>query len=152
MERSDPERALLREVQRDVTTPLAELGRRVGMAQSTVWRKLQEFEAAGLLTARVALLDPVRAGVPLCIFADVTLADHAETTIAGFTALVRAHAEVIECHAVAGASDYVLKIRAADMAAYERFLSGVLLRSQHIRSVQSAFSLKEIKHTTALPV
>ena len=62
---SDQETSLLREIQRDASLSLAQLAERVGMAQSTVWRKLQEFEAAGLITGQVTLVDPKRAGCGL---------------------------------------------------------------------------------------
>ena len=75
MEFSDPERALVREIQRDASQPLAALAERAGMAQSTVWRKLQEFEAAGLIRGRVAILDPARAGAKLAVVPTVAAAD-----------------------------------------------------------------------------
>lgn len=152
MEFSDPERALLREIQRDSSQPLAALAECAGMAQSTVWRKLQEFEAVGLIRGRVAILDPARAGAKLAVLASVSLADHSEASVDGFVALVRRHPEILECHAVSGEADYVLKIRVADVEAYEAFMSRHLLRSPLVRSVQSAFVLKEIKASTALPL
>ncbi len=152
MKFSDPERALLREIQSDASTSLAELATRVGMAQSTVWRKLQEFEAAGLITGRVALLDPAKAGAKLCVFAQVTLDSHAEDAVAGFGRMVAGHPEIMECHALSGTSDYILKIRVADVEAYEAFMSANLLRGAHVRAVVSSFSLRQLKHTTALPL
>ncbi len=152
MQLSDPERALLREMQRDAGQPLAALGRRVGMAQSTVSRKLQEFEAAGLIRGRVVLLDPSRAGAKLCVFASVSLEDHSEEAVRDFAAIVAAHPEILECHAVSGTADYILKIRVADVEAYEQFMTHALLRNPHVRSVVSSFSLKEIKYATALPL
>lgn len=149
---SDQDRALLREIQRDASLSLAALGARVGMAQSTVWRKLQEFEAAGLLKARVALLDPARAGVKLCVFASVSLEDHSEQSVADFARVVATHPEILECHAVSGTADYILKIRVADVEAYEQFMTHALLRNRHVRAVVSSFSLKEIKYVTALPL
>jgi len=152
MEFSAPERALLREIQRDASLPLADLAERTGMAQSTVWRKLQDFEARGLIRGRVALLDPAQVGAKLAVMAAVSLADHSEAAVSGFTALVRRHPEILECHAVSGGSDYILKVRVADVEAYERFMTVNLLRSPYVRAVQSSFVLKEIKASTALPV
>ncbi|MDH3263278.1 MAG: Lrp/AsnC family transcriptional regulator [Paracoccaceae bacterium] len=142
----------MREIQSDASASLAELGERVGMANSTVWRKLQEFEAAGLIRRRVALLDPAKAGAKLCVFAQVTLESHAEATVAGFARMVAGHPEIMECHAVSGTADYILKIRVADVEAYEAFMSANLLRSQHVRAVVSSFSLRELKYSTALPL
>ena len=139
-------------MQRDATLPLAELGERVGMSQSTVWRKVQEFEAAGIIVGRVALLDPAKVGAKLCVFASVSLNDHSEESVSGFARLIRGHPEVLECHAVAGAADYILKIRTSDVEAYEHFMTHALLRSRHVRSVVSSFALRELKHSTALPL
>ena len=152
MELSHPDRALLRELQSDAGRPLSEIGARVGMAQSTVSRKMAEFEAAGLIKGRVVLLDPAMAGVKLCVFASVSLEDHSEDSVRDFAAVVAAHREILECHAVSGTADYILKIRVADVEAYEAFMTHVLLRNRHVRSVVSSFSLREIKYATALPL
>ncbi len=150
MKISDQERALLREIQRDNNQSLGDLAAKVGMAQSTIWRKLQEFEAAGLIRARVALLDPVKAGAKLCILASVSLRDHTEEAIDAFSKIVALHDEIQECHKVSGAADYQLKIRVADVEAYEHFMTHSLLRNPHIQSVHSSFVLKEIKSTTEI--
>ncbi len=152
MEFSDQEKRLLWEVQRDASLSLAEMTQRVGMAQSTLWRKMQELEAAGVIRARVALLDPAQVGAKLCVLAAISLHDHSETAVEGFCALVRRLPEILECHAVSGTADYVLKVRVADVEAYEAFMSHHLLRSGFVRAVVSSFVLKEIKATTALPV
>ncbi len=122
------------------------------MAQSTLWRKVQEFEAAGLIRGRVALLDPARAGCKLTVLAAVSLRDHKEETVAGFAQLIHRHGEVVECFATSGAMDYWLKIRVADVEAYEAFMTHSLLRSPHVRELHSTFVLKELKATTELPL
>lgn len=152
MKFSNSEIRLLEEIQADASRSLAELAAAAGMAQSTVWRKLQEFEAAGILRGRVALLDPAKTGNALCVMASISLHDHSEDAVRDFNALVRRLPEILECHSVSGTADYVLKIRTQDVAAYERFMTENLLRNPTIRSVVSSFVLREIKATTALPV
>lgn len=152
MEFSDQERQLLNLLQADAGLSLADLAARTGMAQSTLWRKLQEFDATGVIRARVALLDPARVGAKLCVLASIRLADHSETSVSGFAALVRRLPEILECHAVSGTADYFLKVRVRDVEAYEHFMSHNLLRSSFVREVVSSFVLKEIKATTALPL
>ncbi|MCX8508236.1 MAG: Lrp/AsnC family transcriptional regulator, partial [Rhodobacteraceae bacterium] len=83
MEFSDQERQVLREIQTDASLSLADLSARTGMAQSTLWRKMQELEAAGVIRARVALLDPAKVGAKLCVLAQISLADHSEASVAG---------------------------------------------------------------------
>lgn len=122
------------------------------MAQSTVWRKLQELEAAGVIRGRVALLDPGKVGCKLTVLASITLADHAEETVAGFARLIGGRPEIVECLATAGSADYQLKVRVRDVEAYEAFMTLTLLRSKFVREVQSSFVLKELKSTTELPL
>ena len=152
MKISDQERRLLGILQADSTTSLADVADRAGMATSTAWRKVQDFEASGLIKGRVALLDPAKADVKLCIFATVRLKDHSEEAIATFARIIRSHPEIMEAHAISGTADYMLKIRCTDVEAYENFMTHNLLRSDTVKSVTSSFSLKELKYTTALPL
>ena len=152
MKFSDAENRLLQEIQRDSGQSLARLADRCGMAQSTVWRKLQELEAVGVIRGRVALLDPGKVGCQLTVLASITLADHAEETVNGFASLIRGRAEIVECLATAGSADYQLKVRVRDVEAYESFMTHTLLRSKYVRGVQSSFVLKELKSTTELPL
>lgn len=152
MKYSSSDLAILREIQQDDSASLSDLGERVGLAQSTVWRRLQDFEKAGVITDRVALLNPRLVGAKLCVFASVSLEDHTEDAVTGFARIVDTHPEILECHALSGSADYILKIRVSDVEEYEAFMTHALLRSPHVRSVVSSFSLKELKHTTALPL
>ena len=102
--------------------------------------------------ARVALLDPSKLGAKLCVLASVRLRDHDEAAITGFTALIARLPQVLECHSVSGNTDYILKIRVADVEAYEAFMTQNLLRSPYVRELVSSFVLKEIKATTAIPI
>lgn len=152
MKFSEPELRLLREIQRDSSLSLAELATRCGMAQSTIWRKLQEFEAGGLIRGRVALLDPVKAGCKLTVLATITLQDHGEETVNSFARLIAGQPEIVECFATSGSADYRMKIRVEDVEAYERFMTHTLLRSPFVREVHSSFVLKELKSTTEIPL
>lgn len=149
---SDQDLALLRELQRDSNQSLNKIAETCGMAQSTAWRKVQELEKAGVIRARVALLDPAKIGCNLTVLASVTLKDHAEESVAGFARLIQGRSEILECLAVSGGADYHLKIRVADVADYERFMTETLLRSPLVSAVHSSFVLKEIKATTELPL
>ena len=152
MKYSTSEKTLLRELQRDCSQSLAQIAESCGMAQSTVWRKVQELEASGAILRRVALLSPTHAGCKLTVLAAITLRDHAETTVSGFATLIAGHPEVVECLATSGAADYQMKVRVADVEAYEHFMTNTLLRSPFVREVQSSFVLKELKSTTELPL
>lgn len=152
MELTEPDRRILRALQRDASEPLGRLAERLGMAQSTLWRRIQALEAAGVIRARVALLNPAAVGAGLLVLVQVHLADHAEASVAAFAALVQRCPEILECHAVTGGSDYQLKVRVPDVAAYEAFMTRNLLRAPFVRNVTSSIVLREIKATTELPL
>ena len=152
MEFSTQERRLLSMLQADATASLAQLAEVSGAAQSTVWRKIQEFERAGIVLKKVAILDPAKVGRKLAVLASIRLRDHDEDTVEGFTSLVLRSTEILECHKISGNADYILKIRTVDVEAYEEFMTHNLLRSPFVREVVSSFVLKEIKSTTALAV
>ncbi|APO67131.1 Lrp/AsnC family transcriptional regulator [Rhizobium mongolense] len=145
-------RKLLQLVQAGSTLSLAELAEKAGMSQSTAWRKMQELETEGVIRKRVALLDPAKLDLKLCIIAHVTLEDHHEEAIEAFAAAVRDRPEIMECYALSGTFDYMLKIRARDVEAYEAFMTRYLMRNPHVRNVVSSFVLRELKSTTELPI
>ena len=145
-------RKLLQLVQAGGGSSLAELAEKAGMSQSTAWRKIQELEADGVIRKRVALLDPAKLDLKLCIIAHVTLEDHHEEAIEAFANVVRDRPEIMECYALSGTFDYMLKIRASDVEAYEAFMTRHLMRNPHVRNVVSSFVLRELKSTTELPI
>lgn len=145
-------RKLLQLVQAGSSLSLAELAEKAGMSQSTAWRKMQELETEGVICKRVALLDPAKLDLKLCIIAHVTLEDHHEEAIEAFAAVVRDRPEIMECYALSGTFDYMLKIRARDVEAYEAFMTRYLMRNPHVRNVVSSFVLRELKSTTELPI
>jgi Lrp/AsnC family transcriptional regulator len=145
-------RKLLQLVQADASLSLAEIAERAGMSQSTAWRKLQDLEADGVIRKRVTLLDPKKLDLKLCAIAHVTLEDHHEEAVDSFAAVVNERPEIMECHALSGSFDYMLKIRASDVESYEAFMTRYLMRNPHVRTVVSSFVLRELKSSTELPI
>jgi len=146
------ERKLLQLVQTDSSLSLAELAERAGMSQSSAWRKIQDLESDGVIRKRVTLLDPRKLDLKLCVIAHVTLEDHHEEAVASFAAVVAERPEIMECYALSGTSDYMLKIRASDVESYDTFMTRHLMRNPHVRTVVSSFVLRELKFSTELPI
>ena len=146
------ETRLLRLLQADAGLSLAELAEGAGMSQSSAWRKIQELENAGVIRRRVALLDPRKLDLKLCAIAHVTLEDHHEEAVASFASVVQERPEIMECYALSGTFDYMLKIRAQDVESYEAFMTRHLMRNPHVRTVVSSFVLRELKFSTELPI
>jgi Lrp/AsnC family transcriptional regulator len=146
------ERKLLQLIQADSSLSLAELAERAGMSQSSAWRKIQELEADGVIRKRVTLLDARKLDLKLCVIAHVTLEDHHEEAVASFAQVVQERPEIMECYALSGTFDYMLKIRAKDVESYDAFMTRYLMRNPHVRTVVSSFVLRELKFSTELPL
>ncbi|HNG89251.1 MAG TPA: Lrp/AsnC ligand binding domain-containing protein, partial [Saprospiraceae bacterium] len=86
------------------------------------------------------------------VFCDVSLREHNRHFLLRFEQEVADLPEVIECHHIAGAFDYLLKVVARDMDDYQRFVKEKLAALENIGRVQSHFVMSELKHAAALPI
>jgi Lrp/AsnC family transcriptional regulator len=145
------DRRILSQLMRDATVSVAQLAERVGLSQTPCWKRIQKLEAAGIITGRVALVDPANIGLGLTVFVEIEAADHTPEWRTAFSAVVEGYPEVLEVHRMSGAVDYVLKVVVSDMAAYDDFYLDLTQRLP-CRNVTSKFSLERVKATTALPI
>jgi Lrp/AsnC family transcriptional regulator len=145
------DRRLLELLQEDATHSIAELAARVGLSSTPCWKRLQKLEGAGVISRRVALLDPERIGMGLTVFVAVEAYDHTPEWMEEFAALVAAMPEVMELYRITGDADYMLRVVVPDMAAYDGFYKR-LIASAPLRNVTSRFAMECVKHTTAFPL
>lgn len=145
------DRKILHELMQDTTLPIAQLAERVGLSQTPCWKRVQKLEAAGIITGRVALVDPALIGLGLTVFVEIEAADHSHDWREAFAALVTGYAQVTEVHRMAGEVDYLLKVIVPDMAAYDAFYLDLTQRLS-CRNVTSKFSMERMKVTTVLPI
>lgn len=144
--------AILRLIQTDAAATLEEIAAVAHLSSASAWRRVKALEASGVIAGRATILDPAKAGWRLCAFADVSLKDHSAGNRRSFERFVAGAEEVLECHSLSGARDYLLKIRAPDIDAFETFLMERLLAHPAVRSADTSFSLRQHKFTTALPL
>ena len=143
--------AILGALQVDGTLSVAELAEKVGLTSTPCWKRLKRLQDDGYLDRRVALVNRRRAGLPVTVFVSVRTSQHDEKWLARFAAAVVALPEVMEFHRMSGDVDYLLKVVTTDIDGYDRFYKK-LIRVAHLSGVSSAFSMEQIKYTTALPL
>ena len=146
------DRKILQQLQRDASLSNAELGERVGSSAASCWRRTRNLEAAGLLGPTVRLLNAEVLGRSVNVLCNVRMRSHARDVRSVFEDFVRERPEVMECYSMSGDWDYQLRVVAADVADYERFLMRVLLEHPAVGGASSHFALSQTKYTTALPV
>lgn len=146
------DRKILRCLQGEPQLSMVEVAERVGLSHTPCWRRVRRMEEAGLILGRSFLLDAAALGYPVSVFAHIKIRNHEESVLEAFEAAVRDHAEIVECFAMSGDSDYVLRVLASSIEDYERFLRKTLLHLPGVGAINSNFALKPIKVTTAVPV
>ncbi len=144
----ETDRELLLLLQEDCRLSYGELGSRVGLSISAVNERLKKLHARGVIQACVAVLAPREIGLDVCAFVSV-LIDRPEHDEA-FLAAIAAMPAVLECHHVTGDFSYVLKVRVANTAALESFLSRDLKGLAGVARTQTVIALSSPKETTVL--
>ena len=149
MDRLD--RMILTILQEDTTVPVAEIGRRVGLSTTPCWRRIQKMEEDGVITARVAILDPAKVNAKVTVFVSVTTNQHNDDWLTRFARSIGEFPEVVEFYRMSGQVDYLLKVVVPDIEAYDAFYKRLVAKID-ITDVSSAFAMERIKDTTALPL
>ncbi len=133
-----------------------ELAAQVSLSASATLRRVKRLEDSGVIAGYVALVAPERVGLGLTAYINVRLEKHTDahkrSPMDAFTAAVQAWPEVVECAALTGEMDYLLRVVVQDMAHYSRFIMEQLLRHPAVQDCKSSFVLRRLKGTTALPV
>lgn len=152
MKLSRKDRRLLNELQRDATRNQSELAELVGMSRTSCWRRIREFEEAGLIERQVVILNPKIAGFNIQVLLLVAMTEHTDKNRQSFERHVSLLPEVTECFSVSGDRDYVLHVVVKDMDSYNDFLNAEVLKHPAVRSASSTFVLRRVKYSTALPL
>jgi Lrp/AsnC family transcriptional regulator len=139
-------------LQQNCASSNAEIAEKIGLSPSPCWRRIDRMDREGIITKRVALVDRRKAGFNAQIFAQVKLNAHGRANLDEFTTAIRAFPEVLECFVLMGPVDFMLRIIAKDIEAYERFFFDKLSRLPGVQEINSTVALSEIKSTTALPL
>ena len=151
-ELQENDRRILRELQRDATLSLKALAQKISMSASSVWRRIQDLEAAGVILGRVTLIDPMKAGLKVCVLIQVNIVEHKTDVREAFERFVANADEILQCFAITGSHDYALIVRTRTVEDYERFLMTKLLAHPSVASTATQLVLRQHKGSSVLPL
>ena len=143
---------ILHDLQANGRISNVELARRAGISAPPCLRRVRSLERAGVIRGYHAELEPKALGFNVTVFAHVGLASQAEVDLQAFEALVASWPEVRECYMLAGETDFLLKVVAADWDSYERFLTSKLTPAPNVTHVKSALSIRTSKLEPGVPL
>ena len=147
----DFDRKILTCLQRNASLSVAEIADRVGLSSTPCWRRIQKLEADGVITQRVALLDPKKVNVGVTVFVSIRTQHHSVDWLDRFSKAVDDIDEVVDFYRMSGDIDYLLRIVVPDIAAYDAVYKR-LISAIDLNDVTSSFAMECIKQTTALPL
>ncbi|MGR8926876.1 Lrp/AsnC family transcriptional regulator (plasmid) [Rhizobium leguminosarum] len=143
---------ILDAVQRDGRITNLALAEKAGLSPTPCWMRLRKLEKAGIITGYHARVAPRRIAPVASVMMEVTLANHRQADFERFERTVTAIPEIVACWSVGGGVDYILKIIAPDIDAYQRLVDGLLDRELGIDRYFTYIVTKTVKEETVLPV
>ena len=148
MDRLD--REILRLLAADASLSLADIAAKVGLTPTPCWKRIRRMEQAGIITGRVATIDPAKIGLPVSVFVAVETADHSGNWLKRFAEVVGGMPEIVDAWRMSGDVDYLLHVVVPDIAAYDDFYRR-LIAAVPLRNVTSRFSMERLK-AAPLPI
>ena len=143
--------SILRILQQDATLSVDDLSERINLSRNATWRRVKQLEQSGVITGRVALVDPKQAGCALTAMVLIKTNQHEADWIEKFRKAILGMPEIVGAYRMTGDLDYVLRVRVADVPAYDAFYKRLTSRIS-VSDISASFVMEEIKETTAVPL
>lgn len=146
------DRRILRALQEDGRVTVQAIADRVGLSASPCLRRIRQMEAAGIIAAYSAVVEQKAVGLPVSVFISIKLERQRAQELDAFGAAISQWQEVMECYLMTGQFDFLLRVVCADLEAYEQFLREKLTQVAGVASIESSFSLGQVKYSRVLPL
>ncbi|MCC5964822.1 MAG: Lrp/AsnC ligand binding domain-containing protein [Natronohydrobacter sp.] len=144
--------AILRHLAVNGRMSVTELADRIGLTKSPTQARLKRLEEQGVIIGYRAQIDPHQIDAAHIAFVEIKLSDTREAALRAFNEAVRKVPEIEECHLIAGAFDYLLKVRSSDIASYRRVLAEHISGLPHITSTSTHVVMEAVKETGETPM
>lgn len=145
------DKAILKVLQENASTPLGEISIKVRLSTTPVWRRIEKLKKTGVIRKVVALLDLKKLNLATTVFVSIRTNQHNIEWLERFTKGIKDIPEVVEIYRMSGETDYMLKVIAPDIAGYDAVYKK-LIGVAELYDVSSNFAMEQIKSTTVLPL
>ncbi|MEM7524589.1 MAG: Lrp/AsnC ligand binding domain-containing protein [Pseudomonadota bacterium] len=139
------DRAILRELSLDGRLTVKELSERVNLSKTPCHTRMRRLIDEGYILGFRAVVDHARLGLHYTAFVQVTLGDTRTPALAAFNAAALKLPEIVQCHMIAGAFDYLLQVRTESVSAYRRLLGEEIATLPHVANTSTYISMEQVK-------
>ena len=144
--------AILDILQTDNTTPQRVIAQAVNLSAPAVQRRIQRLQQTGVIRANVAVLDPVKLGMPLTIVLEIHLENERPDRTAPLRARIAAEDAVQQCYGVTGEADYLLVVTVASMEDYDALTRRLFEGDDNIKRFRTSVALARLKTGLRVPL
>src|SRR4051812_12701691 len=149
----DPiDRQILEKLQANAKITNSQLAQEIGLSPAPTLERVRKLENMGLIKSYHAQVDTTKLGLGVSIFVQVSLSSHKKNQIKSFVDKINKIHEVVECHHITGAGDFLLKVVTKDIASYQELILEKLVDIEEIGNMQSMVILSTFKDNKVMPV
>lgn len=148
----DTDIRILRLLQQNARLTIKEIGAEVHLSSTPIYERLKRLEREGYIKRYVAVLDVGKLDRGFMVFCSIKMRQLTIERAQEFMDTIRQIPEVTECYNISGRYDYLLKIHARNMKAYQEFILNVLGEIDSVGSIESTFVMDEVKHSYGINI
>lgn len=145
------DRKILKKLQKDASISVEQLADSINLSRNACWRRVKRLESDGVISKRIALVDPERVELGLAVFVMIKAYGHDPDWLSKFKKAVSVMPEIIGAHRMSGDLDYVLRVRVKDVKAYDNFYQRLIAKVP-VADLSASFVMEDIKDTNSLPI
>jgi Lrp/AsnC family leucine-responsive transcriptional regulator len=146
------DRILLQTLQENGRASNVELSDRASLSPPQCYRRVRRLEADGIIRGYAAQVAPSTIGLGVVAFVSLSLDREQFKQVRQVEQAIRQFPEILECYAISGDFDYLLKVVAVDLKSFSNFLTDRLMQVPGVSGVRSTVCLEEIKPPSPLPL
>ncbi len=146
------DRKILELLQANSNITNAQLAQEIGLSPAPTLERVKKLETQGVLKSYHAVVDMASVGLGVCTFVTVSLKGHNKDNIEKFIKAISKIPEVVECHHVTGQADFILKVVASDIPAYQNLMLEKVTIIDVVDNMQSTVILSTFKDSRVLPL
>jgi Lrp/AsnC family leucine-responsive transcriptional regulator len=143
------DQSILKTLSTDGRITVTELAKIVGLSKTPCQIRLKRLIKDDFIQGFKAKLNPAKMGLEHVAFVEVKMSSTSEDALGAFNDAVKSVVEIEQCHMIAGAFDYLLKIRTADIQSYRQVLAETISGLPHVASTSTHVSMQSIKDEIA---
>jgi len=146
------DRKILELLQANSNITNAQLALEIGLSPAPTLERVKKLETQGVIKSYHAVVDMASVGLGVCTFVTVSLKGHNKDNIEKFIKAISKIPEVVECHHVTGQADFILKVVASDIPAYQNLMLEKVTNIEVVDNMQSTVILSTFKDSRVLPL